>query len=184
MVENVHKNRTWVNLKMLTSRTRVLEIFLHFPKRTPTQSVIFHEDLLFMYVCLCPQAVQQVRPLVCPRPHLSSCSKSHFWEACAPAAKREIPLKFQNTMDGWTHVARSSTGGRRGDYGGLRPSLILHFSSLQHLLPFPELSKQEKFSSWNLNVKSGFLNVCFTMFLLWQGMLLPVTVTKHLIEDL
>lgn len=102
-----------------------------FPKNPPTQSVIFRGDLVF-----CGKL--RVCSSVCPR--LSSVQSHISWRHVPPSAEREPSESSKQTAHRSTERERHVAGapqGSEGDYGGLRPSLILHFSSPQHLLSFP-----------------------------------------------
>ena len=69
------------------------------------------------------------------------CTRSHFSEARPPPAPAESFRRFQNKTQMEArrerHVAFTPLGRERGDYGGLHPSVILHFSSPQHLPSLP-----------------------------------------------
>lgn len=60
-----------------------------------------------------------------------------------PAVPSSSPVKSQNKPQRGRHAARSPHWGGKGDYRGLRPSLILHFSSPQHL-PLLSVSCQNR----------------------------------------
>lgn len=119
-------------------------VFLYF--RTLSQSHTHAvSDLVF-----CGElgiSVQQVRSPVCPRPRLSSVQSHISWRH-VPSPASGSPLKFQNKpqteaqRERERHVAAAPLG-REGDYGVLRPSLILQFSS-PRLLPSLPLSCQNK----------------------------------------
>lgn len=104
--------------------------------------MIVHGDLVF-----CGKF--GVRSSVCPCPHLSSV-RSHIPRRHVPSPPSENPLKFQNKPiqklregEREGHIAGAQLG-KEGDYGGLWLSLILHFSSPQHLLSFPTSCQNRK----------------------------------------
>lgn len=100
------------------------------------QSVVLHGD--WVSCGKLRLSVQQV----CPCPRLSSVQSHISRRHVPPRPSCGSPWKFQNkTAEGSTEGearSRRPARGREGDYGGLfGPSLILHFSSPQHLLSLP-----------------------------------------------
>ncbi len=108
-----------------------------FQTHTPTQLVIFHRDLAFWFFSdssgsVCSRSVpQSVAVLVCPPP------KDTF--LCGTCPRRQLRafwnFKTNRIQKGGQREACSwrPTGERRGLWG-ITASLILHFSSPQHLL--------------------------------------------------